>query len=54
MAKAQKLEETLALLSQGWQRTRTSELCRAALLTIAMFRHDEALAFLHSLIEAGQ
>jgi HEAT repeat protein len=47
-------KEAFPVLSQWWQRSRSPELRRSALLAIAMLRHDEALAFLIRLVAEGK
>jgi HEAT repeat protein len=49
-----RIEAAFPVLSQWWQRSRSPELRRSALLAIAMLRQDEALEFLLSMIEEGK
>jgi hypothetical protein len=45
--------EALPFLQTWWQRTRSAELKQTALTTIALLRHDDAIAFLMTLIQDG-
>ncbi|HVN87367.1 MAG TPA: HEAT repeat domain-containing protein [Candidatus Binatia bacterium] len=45
--------DALAILRAWWERSVETDLRRTALLAIAMLKHDDAIEFLLSLIEAG-
>ena len=47
---ASRLREALPVLCAWWERTSAVELRRTALLAVAMLRHDDALAFLVTLV----
>jgi HEAT repeat protein len=50
---ASRLREALAVLRTWWERTSAVELRRTGLLAIAMLRHEEAIAFLVTLISGA-